>query len=168
MIIIVGDKGIFPAHGITINIRKDSIFEDIGSLINAPYYLAFKLFLNNIGINKSLDKTNEFCKVLKITNVSNKLIIKFYRKLRNKIGKTFHLIWKRSPMALEPIDQGYPTVEIYETSIVGDPNSVIWTFGIIDRGNKDARIFCVLNDSRKETLLPLIKNNISTLAPHNR
>jgi len=160
-------RGNFPAHDITINIRKDSIFEDIRAPINVLYYLAFKLFLNNIGINKSLEKANEFCKVLKIHNVSNKLIIKFYRKLRNKIKKSFYLMWQRSPMALEPTDQGYPAVEIDETSIIGNSNSVIWAFGIIDRSNKEARIFCVLNDRRKETLLPLIKNKVYTNPPQN-
>ena len=35
-------------------------------------------------------------------------------------------------------------------------------FGIIDRGTKEARVFCVLNDRTKEILLPLVKNNIIT------
>ena len=70
-------------------------------------------------------------------------------------------------MALEPTDQGYPAVEINETSIIGNGNSVIWAFGIIDRSNKDACIFCVLNDRRKETRLPLIKNNVNTIPPQN-
>ena len=71
------------------------------------------------------------------------------------------------PMALKPTDQGYPAVEIDETSIIGNANSVIWPFGIIDRSNKDACIFCVLNDRRKETRLPLIKNNVNTIPPQN-
>ena len=35
-------------------------------------------------------------------------------------------------------------------------------FGIINRANKEARVFCVLNNRTKENLLPIIKNNIAT------
>ena len=35
-------------------------------------------------------------------------------------------------------------------------------FGIIDRGTKEARVFCVLNNRTKENLLPLVKNNVIT------
>ena len=160
-------RGTIPSHDITINIRKDSIFEDIKAPIEVLYYLTFKLFLNNKSINSSLDKAKEFCKVLKKPDVSNKLIIKFYRKLRNIIKNKFHMMWKRQPLALEPTDQGYPEIEIDKTSIIGNANSIIWAFGIIDRCIKDARIFCVLNDRRKETLLPLIRKNVSTMPPHN-
>ncbi len=76
-------------------------------------------------------------------------------------------MWEREPLALEPAEQGYPCVEIDETSIIGNANDVIWAFGIIDRSNKNARVFCVLNDRRKVTLLPLIKKNVNTIAPIN-
>ena len=78
---------------------------------------------------------------MKKENFSNKLIIKLYRILRNKIKKAFHLILERVP----------------------NSSSIIWAFGIIDRSNKYARLFYVLNDGRKETLLPIIKNNVSTI-----
>ena len=55
-------------------------------------------------------------------------------------------MWIREPLALEPTEQGYPCVEIDETSVIGNSNSVIWAFGIIDRSNKKARVFCVRND----------------------
>ena len=38
-------------------------------------------------------------------------------------------------------------------------------FGIYDRGSKDCRIFYVDNNRTKETLLPIVKNNIFT--PYN-
>ena len=38
-------------------------------------------------------------------------------------------------------------------------------FFIIDISDKKARIFCVMNDRTKQNLLPLIKNNVNTIAP---
>ena len=35
-------------------------------------------------------------------------------------------------------------------------------FGLIDRFNKDARIFCIMSDRTKEKLLPIVKDNVYT------
>ena len=35
-------------------------------------------------------------------------------------------------------------------------------FGMIDRADKEARVFCVMNNRKKENLLPIIKENIYT------
>ena len=39
-------------------------------------------------------------------------------------------------------------------------------FGIIDRSSKEARVFSVYDDRRKEKLLPIISNNVETI-DHN-
>lgn len=104
-------------------------------------------------INKSLARVKELCKVLKINKISNKMIIKLYRLLKNKIKKPFHLMWERDPLALEPAEQGYPCIEIDENSIKVNANLVIWDFGITDLNDKDACIFCALNDRKKHSYL---------------
>ena len=154
-----------PLHDIKLNIRKNSIYEDIKSPINALYYLTFNCFMKNMSINKSTNQVKEFCKALHIANISNKLIIKLYRILRAKIKRSFHSIWSHNLLALEPAEDGHPSIEIDESSIIGNSNSVIWVFGIIDRSDKQARLFCVMNNRTKQNLLPLIKNNVNTIAP---
>ena len=52
-------------------------------------------------------------------------------------------MWQRNPLVLEPTDQKYPSVEIGKTSIIGNANSVIGAFGIIDLSNKEACVFCI-------------------------
>lgn len=55
-----------------------------------------------MNINKSLFNIIEFCSVLKNPNISNKVIIKWYSLLWNKIKKALYKIWQRAPFALEP------------------------------------------------------------------
>ena len=145
-------RGKDPIHDIRTNIRINSIFENLKTPLNVIYYLTFHCFLKNMSIKNSLINITEFCKIMNIENVSNKQIIKLYRLLRNIIKKNYHLMWIREPLALEPAEQGYPCVEIDETSVIGNSSNVIWAFGIIDRSNKKARVFCIMNDRRKVTL----------------
>lgn len=44
-----------------------------------------------MSLKNSLINITEFCKIMNIENVSNKLIIKLYRLLRNIIKKNYHL-----------------------------------------------------------------------------
>ena len=59
-----------------------------------------------------------FCNTLHIQNVTNKIDIKLYRHLRNKIKKTFHSKWKNILLSLEHDKNGHPSVEIDESSII--------------------------------------------------
>ena len=68
-------------------------------------------------------------------------------------------MWIRTSLALDPIDKGFPSVEIDEISAIGNINNIIWAFVIIGRSNKQA-FFFAMNDCWKETLLPIIKNNV--------
>ena len=54
---------------------------------------------------------------------------------------------------------------IDESKIINYNNETRWMFGIYDRGTKERRIFFVDNNRTKETLLPLIKNNIYIYHP---
>ena len=60
-----------------------------------------------MSLKNSLINITEFCKIMKIENISNKVIIKLYRLLRNIIKKNYHLMWIREPLALEPAEEGY-------------------------------------------------------------
>ena len=57
---------------------------------------------------------------------------------------------------------GVPRVVIDESIIIGNQNKVYWLFGIIDRSNKDCRVFCVLDNRSRESLLPIIIKNVYT------
>ena len=48
-------------------------------------------------------------------------------------------------------------IEIDESEIIGKNDKILWMFGLIDRANKEARVFCVMDNRRKENILPIIK-----------
>ena len=54
-------------------------------------------------------------------------------------------------------------MEIDESEIIGNQNKILWMFGMIDRSDKEARVFCVMNNRTKENLRPIIKDNIVTI-----
>ena len=66
--------------------------------------------------------------------------------------KKFHLRWSKKLIGEDTNidDIGYTSVEIDESEIIGNINTVYWMFGIIDRNTKEARAFCVLNNRTKE------------------
>ena len=47
-------------------------------------------------------------------------------------------------------------LEIDQSSIIGNPSTVLWIFGIIDRVSKNTRVWCVMNVRRKKKLLPYL------------
>ena len=59
---------------------------------------------------------------------------------------------------MEPVAR----VEIDESKIIGSQNKILWMFGMIDRADKEARVFCVMNNRTKENILLIIKENIYT------
>ena len=71
-----------------------------------------------------------------------------------------HINWKKNQLGTEPASGGVARVEIDESKIIGNFNKVYYMFGMIDRVNKKARVYCVLDNRTKESLLPLIKKNI--------
>lgn len=66
------------------------------------------MFYRKYVTNKSLTNSEELCKKLKIPN--NSKIIKLFRLLRNQIKISFHLQWNKTKMALEPEENGHPSV----------------------------------------------------------
>lgn len=101
-----------PQHDIKYNIRKNSIFENIKIPLSLIYYLSFKCFIENMSTNKSLTNSEELCKKLHIPNTTHKSKIKLFRLLRNRIKISFHLQWNRTKLALDPAENGHPSVEI--------------------------------------------------------
>ena len=71
--------------------------------------------------------------------------------------------WENNPLGKEPTIDGVARIEIDESKIVGNQNKVFWMFGIIDRFDKDCRVFCVKDNRTKETLLPLVRDNVYTV-----
>ena len=74
-----------PPHDVKVNIRKNSIFNDIKIQINVIYTLIFNCFLKNMGINKSYIENSYFCKNLGVPQTNPASIIKLFRILRDSI-----------------------------------------------------------------------------------
>ena len=89
-------------------------------------------------------------------------IIKFDRIFSEKIKNFMHKSWKDNWLGIEPYENGKSYCEIDESKIISYNGEVRWMFGIYDRGTKEVRIFFVDNNRTKETLLPIIKENIYT------
>ena len=162
------DKKIFrcrgnnPIHDSKINIRKNSIYEGFQIPLYILYYLTLECFPFNVGVNKSLIEIDGLCKKINKPSTTNKTIIKLFQLLREKIRIKYHEEWKKKPLGMEPSTNGVPRVEIDESEIIGNQNKILWMFGMIDRADKEARVFCVMNNRTKENLLPIIKENIYT------
>ena len=47
--------------------------------------------------------------------------------------------------------------------VIGNFNKVYYMMGIVDRVINDARVYCVLDNLKKECLLPIIAKNLYTI-----
>ena len=82
--------------------------------------------------------------------------------LLKKIKDNMHKSWSTKMLVEDPNEEGYSTIEIDESCIIGNSNVVYWMFGLIQRNTKEARIYCVLNDRTKNNLHSLVKKNVAT------
>lgn len=151
-----------PNHDIKINIRSKSSFENIKIKLNVMHYLIFYCFIGRKSISKSYSAIKKFCEILGEPLTSTNTIIKLYQILRNLIKKYYHYQWDNSLLGIEPAEGGVSRIEIDESEIIGKNDKILWMFGLIDRANKEARVFCVMDNRRKENILPIIKNNVYT------
>lgn len=78
-----------------------------------------------------------------------------------------HNNWSTQMIAEDPNNEGFSTIEIDESSIIGNSNVVYWMFGLIQRNKKEACIYCVLNDRTKSNLLSLVNKNVTTTHSEN-
>ena len=86
----------------------------------------------SVGIGKSVNETQfehgEFANKIGVPNISLNLICKVFNKLRRQIKINAHLKWNQ-PYLDEEIDfTGYPSLEIDESKIIGNSNTVYWMF----------------------------------------
>ena len=151
-----------PSHDIKINIRKDSIFENVRMSLVSIYFLIYECFINNKSIAKSYIEYQEFKNHINVDSISQIIISKLYSILRTQIRKTMHANWSINMLGENISTGGVPRLEIDESKIIGNQNKVYWMFGIIDRSNKDCRVFCVLDNRSRESLLPIIIKNVYT------
>ena len=56
---------------------------------------------------------------------------------------------------MEPTEDGKPRIEIDESKIIGNDTTILWMFGLIDRADKEARIYYVMNNRTSNNLLPI-------------
>ena len=108
-------------------------FENIRVPLNALYYMIYQCFLNRYSINKTYIEMTNFAEIMTISKISKNLIIKIYRELRNIINTYYHHTWSESYLGLEPAEGGKARIEIDESKVIGNQNSTIWMFILIDR-----------------------------------
>lgn len=151
-----------PKHDVKRNIRVNSVYEIFNVPLFILYFLTFECFSLNKKINKSLIDVKDLCSQLGKPATTKRVIIKLFRTLREKLRIFMHKVWSNNPLGSEPAENGVPRIEIDESEIIGNQNNKIWMFGLIDRVDKEARVFCVMNDRTKENLLPIIERNVLT------
>lgn len=151
-----------PYHDIKINIRKDSIFENVRMSLISIYFLIYECFITYKSISKATQEHQEFIKHIDVESVSQQNISKLFSLLRTQIRIKMHENWKNNILGYDISEGGVPRLEIDESKIIGNQNKVYWMFGIIDRSTKDCRVFCVLDNRSRETLIPLVIKNVFT------
>ena len=65
-------------------------------------------------------------------------------------------------MGMKHTEDGVVKIEIDESEVIENSQKTIWMFGIVDRSNKNARVFSVLDNRRKGNLFPIIVKNVYT------
>ena len=103
-----------------------------------------------------------FCKIMEQSTPDEKTFIKIYRILRIRIKIHYHNLWSHNYLGEEHSDDGKSRVEIDETELIGNSEKVLWIFGIIDRSNKEARVFSFMDNRTKEHIIPIILKNVIT------
>ena len=150
-------------HDIKQNIRVNSIFEDVKTDIRLLYFIIFENFIYNFSINTVYKNCKEFSRDIGIKFISRNYLGKIYMIIRNKIMKKMHKLWNLNNMAVEPCLDGKSKIEIDESKFIIYDGSVRWMFGLVDRAKYDIRVFYVNDNRQKETLLPIVKNNVYTI-----
>ena len=145
----------FPKHDEKKSIRSESFIENVRINLVAIYFLIIDCFIYNISANKAFIEYKKFNEIIDVGNLSLNNIQKFYRLIRNNIKVKMHKEWKKSMLGVEPCTGGVPRVEIDESKIIGNSEKVYYMFGIIDRSNKNCRVFCVMDNRSRESLLPI-------------
>ena len=125
--------------------------------------MIFHCFSEGKSVNETQVKHGEFATKIGVPNISLNSICKVFNKLRRQIKINTHLKWNHSYLGEEIDSTGYPSIEIDESKIIGNSNTVYWMFGLICRSTKEARNFCVLNNRIKQRLLPIIQKNMATI-----
>ena len=151
-----------PKYYNTINIRTQFLFEGRRIPLNGLYFLIYHCLLNHQSINSSYQEMLKFCEGIKINNISQNLIIKIFREIRQKIKIYYHILQSTTELGIEPTENGKARIEIDESKAIGNENFVIWMFLLIDRADKQARVYCVMNDRTRDRLLDIVKKNVYT------
>ena len=152
-----------PKHDYKLSIRTGSFIENIRMNLVTIYFLLVDCFIINLSSNKAGVEYNKLNEELKIGNVSIQNIQKFFRIVRNKIKVNTHKEWKQKLLGDEHSTGGVPRIEINESKIIGNANTVYYMFGMIDIADKNCSIFCVKDNGSRESLLPIITKNVSTV-----
>ena len=83
-------RGSYPSNDIKINIRRNSILENMHLNIQILYYLFFYCFTEKKTINESLIETSKFAEALGISGIPNQYICNIFAILRGKIKENMH------------------------------------------------------------------------------
>ena len=149
-------------HDTKINLRKNSIIENSQQTIQMLYYIFFFCFTERKSNQQAFIDSNEFAKKLGIPGITKQTICNIYASLREKLRFNMHHLWSNNQLGEEIDENGFASIEIDVSEIIGSENTVYWMFGLIERRTKNARVFCVLSDRTKNRLLPIVKNNVLT------
>ena len=115
-------------HDIKINIRKDSIFENVRMNLVSIYFLIYECFMTNKSLAKTALEHQEFIKRIDVDSVSQQNISHLFSLLRSQIRIKMHENWKNNILGLDISEGGVPRLEIDESKIIGNQHQVFWKF----------------------------------------
>ena len=100
----------------------------------------------------------KFKEIIPSEEVFLRNIQELFRLIKNKIMISMHKSWENNHLGKKPMNDGVSSIEIDENKNVGNKNKVFRIFYIIDRYDKDCRVFYINDNRIKETLLPLVRH----------
>lgn len=99
----------------------------------------------------------KFYEGIKTNNISQNLLIKIFREIRQKIKIFYQTLWSTKELGIEPAENRKARIEIDEKKAIGNENHVILIFCLIDSADKQARVYCDMNDRIRDRLLDIVK-----------
>lgn len=82
--------------------------------------------------------------------------------IKGKIKDKMSNYWNSNNKAIEPCLDGKSKIEIDESKFITYGGTVRWMFILVDRPKYDIRIFYAIDNRQKETLLPIVEQNVYT------
>ena len=104
-------------HDEKVNIRKNSVIENINIPLPIIYFIIKCCFIEKYSLDKSFIEINEKKNLFGNKTCTKASIGKLYSLLREKIKNTMHNLWRNNKMGNNISSEGYPVFKLMKVKL---------------------------------------------------